>query len=319
MRRSQLNVSWLPGLLVSFILVAISIPASMDLPDSTRNRSIKHDGKQRSYLQYAPELEFEEGKRPLLIVLHGGGGTGRSIVRLTEGRFNELAESNGFVVVYPDGVKRYWNEGRKKSVSYAHKNNVDDVGFIEALIEAVKQEYAIDEQRIFVAGMSNGGLMAYRLACEMPGVFKAIAPVTASIPLDIIDRCDNIAGSSLLVMNGTEDPFMPYDGGTIKAGRKKSGEVLSTDATIAHWLEQNGCPSHAKKTILPDIAPKDGTSVIKYEYGGCPTDVRVLLYKVEGGGHTWPGGRQYLKEERVGKTSQDFMGADVIWDFFQMF
>ena len=317
MSRPQLYVSWLPGLLVSLILVTIGIPSSLDLSDNTRNRSIQHNGQQRSYLQYAPDLDYAEEKRPLVIVLHGGGGTGRSIVRLTEGRFNELADVNGFVVVYPEGIKKHWNEGRKKAVSYAHKANIDDVGFIEAVIAKVNEEHAIDEERIFITGMSNGGLMAYRLACEMPDVFKAIAPVTASIPVDILEKCENIYGTSLLVMNGTEDPFVPYEGGEIKSGRKKRGEVLSTDETIAHWLEKNGCPSHAKKSILPDIDPRDGTSVVQYAYRGCPTDVQVMLYKIEGGGHTWPGGRQYLKEGRVGRTSRDFDGVDAIWGFFQ--
>ena len=120
-------------------------------------------------------------------------------------------------------------------------------------------------------------------------------------------------------MNGTEDPQMPYDGGTISVFGVERGEVISTRATVDHWLELNGCPAHSKKKMLPDVSRHDETTVTSYQYSGCQTGVNVALYRVEGGGHTWPGGRQYLREDRIGKTSRDINACDEIWRFFSRF
>ena len=122
-----------------------------------------------------------------------------------------------------------------------------------------------------------------------------------------------------MVVNGTDDPLFPYQGGTITHFGTERGEVISTEATVSHWLEKNGCPSHSEKQVLPDTSRRDETTVTKYIYSECESGTNVMLYRIEGGGHTWPGGRQYLRESRIGKTSHDINGCEEIWDFFEMF
>lgn len=288
-----------------------------DVPES--RHTLNFYGAERSYSLHEPTGTYEIDRYPLIVVLHGGGGSARSIVRLTQGHFNKIADREGAYVVYPEGVRKFWNEGRNLPLSYAHRNDVDDVAFIRSLIQDLSEKYPIDKERVFVTGMSNGGLMAFKLACELPDLITAIAPVTASLPRDIVNECSNVRGTSLIIINGTEDPYMPYQGGMITVFDAERGEVISTRETVRYWLEKNGCPMHSEKKMMPDNDRKDGTTVTVYAYSGCQTGVRVVLYRVEGGGHTWPGGRQYLKETQVGRTSRDINACEEIWSFFQSF
>ena len=295
---------------------------SMDAGDTdprgkSINRSLSHDGYERTFQLYVPAGHNEKKSSPLLIVLHGGGGSAKSAIRLTQGRFNKIADEEDLIVAYPEAVRRYWNEGRQGALSFAHRNEVDDAGFLRTMIEGLIEEYGVDANQIFMAGVSNGGFMAYRAACAMPDLVSGIATVNASIPQDVVPFCDTVAGVSLLMINGTEDPVVPYEGGTIMAFGIERGTVTSTDETIAFWLEKNQCPGHAEKNLLADSDPRDDTSIATYTYPGCDQKVKILLYRVEGGGHTWPGGRQYQREERVGRTSRDINACDEIWAFFQ--
>ena len=238
------------------------------------------------------------------------------MVRLTNGRFNQLADRDGFFVAYPQGIDKSWNEGRPDKISGAQRKGIDDVGFFRALIEHLVYEYPIDSDRIFVTGISNGGLMSLRLGCSLPDKIRAIAPVTASIPSAILPLCRSESGVSLAVFNGTEDPLVPYNGGQITVFRRQRGEVLSTDETIRIWRKKNRCTSEARVTELPNITA-DGTRVIKIEYSQCKNESKVLLYRIDGGGHTWPDGRQYLPVRRIGRTTRDINGCDAIWEFFR--
>ena len=280
-------------------------------------RSFSHDGLQREYLFYFPSLKpAHSGKRPLLFVLHGGGGTNRGMIRLTKGGFNKLADRDGFFVVYPQGIDKSWNDGRPDKISGAHRKGIDDVGFFRALIEHLIYEYPIDSDRIFVTGISNGGLMSFRLGCSLPDKIRAIAPVTAQIPAAIEPLCRSESTVSLAVFNGTEDPLVPYNGGQITVFSKQRGEVLSTDETIRIWQNKNSCSSEVRVTEFPDISA-DGTRVTKIETTQCAAASKVALYRIDGGGHTWPDGRQYLPARRIGRTSRDINACDEIWDFFK--
>jgi polyhydroxybutyrate depolymerase len=279
--------------------------------------AFSHDGLQRQYLLYSPSLKSNRsGKRPLVFVLHGGGGTNTGMVRLTKKRFNELADRDGFFVVYPQGIDKSWNDGRTDKISGAHRKGIDDVGFFRALIQHLIKEYPIDSGRIFATGISNGGLMSFRLGCSLSDKIRAIAPVTAQIPTAIEPLCRSESAVSLAVFNGTEDPLVPYNGGQITVFRKERGWVLSTDETIRIWKNKNRCGSEARVTGFPDLAA-DGTRVIKIEYAQCAADSKVVLYRIDGGGHTWPDGRQYLPAGLIGRTSRDINACDEIWEFFR--
>ena len=307
------------GLSIAILLVLISLStgrAFIERDGRHIQRSMKHEGRERSFQLYVPaDLDEHQDSPALVLILHAGGGSAKSAIRSTEGHFNKIAIREGLIVVYPEAVKSYWNEGRKMPLSYSHRNKIDDVGFLQSVIESVVEEYQADREKVFVVGLSNGGLMAYRAACELRGQITGIASIASSIPKDILPLCDGLTGTSLIVVNGTDDPILPYHGGFIRKDGKRQGEVLSTEETIAYWLETNQCPGHAEKNLLPDLNTKDGTTVTRYHYSGCIRGAQVALYRVEGGGHTLPGGRQ--SERNVGKTSDDINACDEIWSFFQ--
>ena len=308
---------------VSIVTVLLAVFASFLLScahtPGTAKGSISHSGLERKYLIYAPPLKpAHAGKRPLLFVLHGGGGTHRNMVRLTKRRFDQLADRDGFFVVYPQGIDKAWNDGRPDKISRAHRKRVDDVGFFRALIAHLIAAYPIDSKRVFVTGISNGGLMSFRLGCSLPDKIRAIAPVTAQIPSAIEPLCRAESGVGLAVFNGTEDPLVPYNGGQIAVLRRQRGEVLSTDETIRIWRKKNRCNPQANITHLPNITA-DGTRVAKIAFDRCETGSAVVLYRIEGGGHTWPDGRQYLPVSWIGRTTRDINGCDKIWEFFQSF
>ena len=177
-------------------------------------------------------------------------------------------------------------------------------------------QYPIDSDRIFVTGISNGGLMSFRLGCSLPDKIRAIAPVTAQIPSAIAPFCRSESAVSLAVFNGTEDPLVPYNGGQITVFRRQRGAVLSTDETITVWRQKNRCSPEAVVSELPDVAA-DGTRVTRIEYSRCKNESKVVLYRIEGGGHTWPDGRQYLPVRRIGRTTRDINGCDAIWEFLR--
>lgn len=277
---------------------------------------VVHEGVERRYLIYVPPgLDDRSAPRPVVLALHGGGGTALGMVRLTLGRFNQLADEHGFYVVYPQGVGNSWNDGRGDVSSRAHAERIDDVGFISVLIAHLQSEYPVDSRRIFATGISNGGLMSFRLACSLPGTIRSIAPVTASIPTEIAESCMQGSGVGLVLFNGTDDPLVPYDGGQIRVFGKDRGEVLSTTETIRIFVARNGCANNAEKTEMADRSD-DGTRVVSFAYPDCRSESEVLLYRIEGGGHTWPGGFQYLSERLIGRTSRDINACDEIWRFF---
>ncbi len=271
--------------------------------------TILHDGVERRFRLYIPAKMVTP--TPLLLVLHGGSGTITSVVRVTRAGFHELAEEHGFIVVYPEGLHRFWNDGRPIRGRYS---DADDVGFIDAMIEQIASQYPLDRRRIFSTGISNGGHMSYRLACELSDQIAGIAPVAALLPGHLVETCAPVRPVGVLIMAGTDDPLVPYGGGDVQVGRARRGAVLSAQETARFWAAANHCDAEPLTTLLPDADPDDGTRIRHTVYNG--GDAPVELYTVEGGGHTWPGGWQYLPARIVGKTSREIDACRVIWDFF---
>lgn len=277
--------------------------------------SIFSGGLERTYTVHLSSAYDNTRPTPLLIVLHGGGGTGQGMTKLTD--FNAIADRENFIIVYPDGFENHWNDGRGVSQYSAQKQNVDDVGFISALIDRLSQELNIDAKRVYVTGISNGGMMSHRLGCELSQKIAAIAPVASNISVNMASIWAPSRPVPVLIINGTEDPLVPWAGGDIHFGRAKLGQVLSVADTVKFWVANNKCTSLPLVTELPDKDPSDGTRVQRETYGGCTDGAEVVLYEVEGGGHTWPGGLQYLPASIIGRTSRDFDASEVIWQFFK--
>ncbi len=287
--------------------------------DGLRTENLHHGGLNREYLLYEPigAADWPGKSRPLLIVLHGGGGTHRAMVRATRRRFQQLADLHGFYVVYPNAVQGFWDLG-EDPVSRSLPRRIDDLGFLAALLERLVGAFAIDPERIFATGISRGGMVSYYLACRLPGRVRAIAAVAMPLPGSLEDDCQAGPPVGLAVLNGTEDPIVPYEGGEIRLFGRNRGPVLSTDATIRLWLQRNRCSGEGQSVKLSDSSD-DSTRVRKTEYSDCEGDASVLLYRIEGGGHTWPSGTQYLPRALVGSVSRDIDAASEIWAFFSTF
>ncbi len=263
---------------------------------------MENSGVARSFLVHVPKNETAT-LSPLLVVLHGAGGTAESVVKLTKQRFNELSDRDGFYVAYPSGLGKIWHA-------------VDDVGFIAAMINRLASEYTIDKGRIFIAGISNGGLMSLRLACSLPGI-RGIAAVAAAHLAGQEVTCALSRPINVMIINGTDDPIVPYDGGDVKLLGIKRGRVVPTDDTVRFWVGFNKCRGNGEEELLPDTDPDDRTRVKKISYNRCDGGTRVVLFRVEGGGHTWPGGWHYIPSGFIGYTSKDINACDEIWKFFK--
>ena len=264
-------------------------------------RTIQWGGAERSYLVHPPPSHRAGSPLPLLLVLHGAGGDGAGMAEHTG--LTSAAIQRGYAVVYPNGVARRWNDGRGTSAQ-------DDVGFIRMLLDSLRRELPVDSTRIYATGISNGAGLAYRLACDLPGTFAAIAPVAGAPAATLEERCAATRPVSVISFQGTSDPLMPYEGGDVAAGR---GRVLAAQRSAALFAEVSGCPPSPTVTAEPDTV-RDGTRVRRSVYSGCTGGHEIVLYTIAGGGHTWPGGPPVGR--RVGRVSRDVDATRVMLDFF---
>jgi polyhydroxybutyrate depolymerase len=276
-------------------------------------KSLEAGGETRTYrLRVPPRTGVARAPMALVLVFHGGGGDGRGTERLT--RFSELADREGFLVVYPDGLERNWNDGRESWVSNTHRAGRDDLGFVIALIDAIGREYPVDPRRVFATGISNGAIFSHYLAANFAERIAAIAPVVGGIAEPFAPAFKPARPVAVLIIQGTDDPLTPYNGGGIARGAR--GRILSTDQAIRLWTVRNACQGGEQRRELPDTDPTDGCRVQWSQWSGCRDGADVQLYRMVGGGHTWPGGSQYLPERMIGKVCRDFDATETIWRFF---
>lgn len=303
------------------VMVGINLIFLPKLSGSDQRASLIHDNLKRTFNIHIPQSFDKSTQIPLVIVLHGRGGNGESMILVTLKGFNKLADKDGFIVVYPDGIELNWNDGRmdEEANDRAHRENIDDVGFISALIDLMIKDYNIDQKRVYVTGISNGAIMSYRLACELSQKITAIAPVDGNIPYLLVHECSPSEPVSVLAINNINDPLVPFYGGEIQSSIKKVklGKVLSASESIGFWVKWDDCSITPVETEEPDRDPKDGTRVKSTHYINGNDGTEVILYAVAGGGHTWPGGFQYMPKWIIGKTSRDIDANEVIWAFFR--
>lgn len=303
------------------VLVGINLISFPALSGSDQRTSLRHDNLKRTFNIHIPSFYDKSIQLPLVIALHGRGGNGESMILLTFKGFNKLADREGFIVVYPDGIELNWNDGRmdEEANDRAHRENIDDVGFISALIDYMIKNYNTDPKRVYITGISNGAIMSYRLACKLSQKITAIAPVDGNIPSLIVGECSPSRPVSVLAINNINDPLVPFEGGEIfgQFHRIKLGKVLSVNESIGFWVKRDNCLKTAVVNEEPDRDPEDGTRVTRKQYTNGTDGTEVILYAVDGGGHTWPGGFQYLPAWIIGKTSRDIDANMVIWDFFK--
>lgn len=303
------------------------------MPTTTENSHqpsqhlLDFDGRQRHYLLYRPPQTAAASDGvgcPVVLAFHGAGTTAESMAEFCG--LHELGATAGFAVVYPSGTGRRkellaWNAGN--CCGYAHFHAVDDVGFITALLDDLPNHIAIDFSRVYAAGMSNGGMLAYRLAAERADRFAAIAAVGGSMA---IENPQPSRPTPVIHIHGDADEFAPYHGGVGDKSmyRTPKGAV---EATVRIWAEINGCGEPTVQ-IGKDHAG-DGTHVETYHYRarnrtgnqplgeGQPTAGKVILHKIVGGGHTWPG--RPAKLQYLGPTTANLDANAAIWEFFQRY
>ncbi|MCB1886222.1 MAG: hypothetical protein KDH20_01330 [Rhodocyclaceae bacterium] len=292
-------------------LLALSGLATADLTENT----IDVGGVPRTYLAYVPE-QLPAGPRPLVLVAHGGGGSHYGMVKLTAAGFHKQAERDGFLVVYPKAIERMWDFGDGGAGEHFDPPR-NDLAYFEALIRDVSAAHPVDPARVFMTGNSRGAKAAFFLACKRPGLIRAIAAVTMTLPDYLADDCAKGPPLPLALLVGTEDPIVPLAGGALSVGGEPRGTVLSLADTLGLWKARHHCPVAAYTATTLD-AEDDGTQVVRTEWTGC-REAPLVLYEMVGAGHTWPSGLQYLPEARIGRVSREIDGSVEIWRFFSRF
>ena len=260
----------------------------------TVERQLVVGGVTRTYLLHARGPS--NPGRPLVLMLHGRGGTAAAMEQRTRGTFDKLADRDGAVVAYPQalGDPTSWS-------AWIQAPRPDDVGFLSALIDSLVAEQGVDRKRVFAAGFSAGASMVYRLACERPDLVAAVAPISGTIPGDVAPICvQNTMPVGIIGMQGTADSVVVLDN-WVRDG-------------VTAWARRNRCAADPISSRLRDTDPTDGTETRVDVYDQCAAGTQVAFYTVEGGGHNWPGGEERL---RGGATSRDFDAAELIWAFFQ--
>ena len=269
--------------------------------------TFEHDGLMRDYILYLP-ANLQAGA-PLIINLHGY--TGSAFGQLIYSEMNDVADANGIAICYPEGSVddfgfQHWNSG-------IIGDTVDDIGFLTSLAGALQIEYNLDPERTFSCGFSNGGMMSYHLACNSPDTFKAVAAVSGSMTTPTYTNCNSGPAVPVFAIHGTLDLVVPYNGSDIPVAGW--GTFQSVDEVMLFWDEHNSC-SAVEEGSLDNVSLFDFCTVDTWKWSDCDGGNENWLYRVNGGGHTWPGA---IPAIAFGNTNQDFVASEEIWNFFAQY
>jgi len=291
--------------------IASILPACSGVLRAKNNRqSLQVDGKTRTYTVHVPPASATAKPMPLILALHGRLGTGEGQAHLSH--LDKVSDAYGFLVAYPDGLNRSWADGRGTSPS--DKNGVDDVKFLSQLIDKLATQYNVDRSRVYATGMSNGGFMSGRLACDLSDKIAAVAIIGASLSTSVSAACQPAKPISVMILQGTNDPLVSYEGGALGRNGER-GQILSHELAVRRWVALDRCGTTPHTQHIPDAAG-DGTSLDLETFSDCAGGSEVRGYTIQKGGHTWPGGMQYLPEFIIGKTTRNLVASEVLWDFF---
>ncbi len=274
------------------------------------SRRIDVHGQARTYELYVPSGASQSEPAALVIALHGGFGQGKTMAAATG--FSQLADHEGFLVAYPDGLRRRWRDGRTMPSGMVAEE-ADDIAFMSALIDDAAKLHPLDARRIYATGISNGAIFSNYLAAKLSDRIAAIAPVAGGIASEAAADFHPAVPVSVLIINGREDPLVPYDGGAVA---KTRGSIISTERAARLWLEADDL--HGEPQVRTVAAEKAGDCREEWQtWSGGRNGSAVTLVALAGGGHTWPGGTQYLPKAIVGAVCPELDASRVIWDFFR--
>lgn len=278
---------------------------------TTHQDAVQIQGRQRTFVVYAPNAGARGGRLPILVMLHGGLGNGSHAAQQTG--LADYVDRVGMLAVFPDSGGKQWNDGRETT-----NDGLDDVAFLRNVIAKAVQTWGGDPSRVYVAGGSNGGMMAQRMACEAADAITAVGVVIANMPQNLAQRCRPSRPIPILMINGNQDPIMPWNGGEIASSPVlggAGGTVVSTLATFQLWSKLDGCPR-------PGISNLAGIPVKRHFATGCRLDSQVVLYEIDGGGHGWPGGRYGqgpLARRILGEVNNDINATALLVQFFEQY
>lgn len=268
---------------------------------------LMHDGEERTYSVFLPQGYQAGMQLPLVINLHGIGSNGIQQTLYTG--LGSVADTANFIIVTPEGLVGTTSLGQTATHWNAYfGTGVDDLGFLNFLIDKMYTDYNIDLSRVYSTGMSNGGFMSYRLACELSDRIAAIASVTGSVVNQQLNNCNPSRAVPVMEVHGTIDQIVPFEGIPLF--------MPPITDWVNFWVNHNNCQTPADTIFLDDVNTTDMSTVdiLKYENGD--DDSKVWFYIVEGGGHTWPGATIDLPDD---VTNRDFNASVHVWDFFKQF
>jgi polyhydroxybutyrate depolymerase len=282
--------------------VATPTTPPLQFETGTTHASLLHDRVERTYRLYVPEGTRADARVALVVALHGGLGTGDQFAE--NSRFEALAEAEGFVVVFPNGVDRTWNAG--ECCGSAARKDIDDTGFLAALIDHLATTLPVDRDRVFMTGHSNGAMMTFRFACERSDLVAAAAPVAGSLE---IGECGPKAGVDLLAIHGDSDKNHPLEGGQ---GTRSISQVeyVSMAESMERWTAASGCQSPPSKTVEGALTTTT--------WSGCSGGATASITVIAGADHPWPGGVMPARTtELQGVPSLELDATRAVWEFFE--
>ena len=281
------------------------------LPGSLTLGSLAVGESTRTYRLYVPRALPKNA--PLVVVLHGSGESGAQIRMETGYGFDRLADRRGFAVVYPDAASFDWNDCSRVGDFAVHGREVDDVAFLLALVEKLVVERDLDRGRVFATGVSAGGFMSLRLALEAPSRFRAVAAVSANVPAPNNFKCRPTAGASILMMNGTKDPLVPYDGGEVSLLGLfyRNGNVLSSRDSLRYLATLGGIDGGDQVSRVDADGVDVERRLVRNDAG-----VEIELVTIVGGGHGMPQAA-WRRPRLLGPSPMSPDGPALVWDFFE--
>jgi polyhydroxybutyrate depolymerase len=293
--------------LLSFFLVTNVCLSQTETSAGVHTAYLKHGNLERKFMYYVPGSYNPREKSAVVFFLHGMGASAQIGVNVLGPQFHARAERDRAIVIYPDAVSKHWND--KLGGSYPLTDTVDDVGFMSSLIDKVITDFNGDPRRVYISGSSNGGMMTYRLSCEIPGKIAAIAPFISTMSPEVAKEFAKAPPVPIIVTSGTADSVIKWAGGPIRVTR--TPEILSAENNISYWIKRNHAKKKPEITELPDVSKDDNSTAVKLHYKGKHD---VILYKIIGGAHQHPSLRA-SGERLVAGQNNDYNSFETVWDF----